>query len=365
MKKPSVIITSPSIDTAKNVGGISNLTRLLLDKNVCVNYSHFIVGSEDSQKRNIRWLLNQVILIFNFIKKLYIEKNIQIIHINIPLSSLAVFINFILVIISKLFHKKIVVHLRGGALSLKKDIHAIHKYTIKNCITLADQVIVLGKKESDFISEFYRINKANIAILPNSVEIPDYIHENKLQNDNKHLLKIIFIGRIDRDKGLKEIILSLKSLPSQLHYHFFLAGTGPEQQTFVSECVDTLGDKFSYVGVLNSIEKVPFFQDADIFILPSYFEGLPNALLEAMAYGAVPIVTPVGSIPEVVVDNKNGFIVPIYDYETITEKIILLNNDRILLNRLGKASYQTILDSYSINNYIDKLNSIYDSLLTN
>lgn len=365
MKKPSIIITSPSIDTSKNVSGISTVTHLLLVKNKCVNYLHFIVGKEDNQRRNIRWLLSQIILIFNFSKKLYVLKKIHIIHINIPLSALSIYINLILIIISKIFNKIIVVNLHGGALSLKKDISKIQKLIIEMCLKLADKVIVLGKKESAFIYEFYlNSKKDNITILPNSVDVPKFIHKNNIQNGReKTPLRIIFIGRIDNDKGLEEILLAFKSIKNRVSYHFYIAGTGHDQKTFLSKCIIALGDKFSYLGVLNSVEKVSFFHNADIFILPSYFEGLPNALLETMAYGIVPIVTPVGSIPEVVVDGKNGFIVPLNDYDSIAEKITLLHNDRILLKHMGIASYKTILNSYSIDEYIAKLNTIYSSLL--
>jgi len=365
MDNPSIVITSPSIDISKNVNGISNLTQLLLEKNKDVNYLHFIVGKNNSQRRNIRWLFNQFTLIFNFYKKLLADKKIQITHINIPLSELSIFINFLLVIIAKIAGKKIIVHFRGGRLSLNRDINFIQKFTIGKSIQLADKVIVLGSKERNYISEFYKItNKEKIAILPNSVDIPKSIHESKLLSSKEDKqFKIIFIGRIDKNKGLEELILALEAIKSKINFHFYLAGTGPDEESFVSKCISTLGDKFSFLGVLNSIDKVPFYENADIFILPSYFEGLPNALLEAMAYGVVPIATPVGSIPEVVENNKNGFIIPINNYQEISKRIILLYHDRILLKQLGEASHQTIFESYSIDNYIVKLNKVYDSVI--
>ena len=362
MKKPTILITSPSIDTSKNVGGISSLTRLLILHNNYIRYSLTVVGRKDSQKRNVRWIFNQFILIHNFIKKLLFEKEIKIAHINIPLSKIAIYINFVLVIISKIFNKKIVVHLRGGSLSLNLNVNKLQKAIIGICVKLADKVIVLGKKECFFIFDFYNITK-KVVILPNSVEIPNFIHKNILRDDKEDPpLKIIFIGRIDKDKGLNEILHALKTIKNEVDYQFYLAGTGPDQQYFISKFIHYLGKKFSYLGVLNNLEKISFFQNADIFILPSYFEGLPNALLESMAYGVVPIVTPVGSIPEVVVNNKNGFIVPLNDYNLISSIISLLEKDRVLLKKIGKASHQTIYNSYSINQYIDKLNETYNSL---
>jgi len=359
MSKTSIIITSPSIDTSQNVSGISSLTKLLIIYNNYINYFLIEVGRKDSQKRNAQWLINQIALINNFIKKLIIERDIKIVHINIPLSKLAIFINFILVILSKLFNKKVLVHLRGGSLSLNKNVNRLEKFTILSCLKLADKIIVLGNKEFLFITQFYGIKKYIIIVIPNAVETP----KNILYRQEDAPLKIIFIGRIDMDKGLEEILSALGSIKNKIDYHFYLAGTGPDEQKFIPQCIETLGTKFSYLGVLNSAEKIPFFENADIFLLPTYFEGLPNALLESMAYGVVPIVTPVGSIPEVVIDEKNGFIIPVKDFNSIINKILILHYDRKLLKAMGNASNETILNSFSIDEYITKLNTIYNSLI--
>ena len=110
MIKPSILITSPSIDTSINVSGIANLTRLLLVNNIKVNYRHFIVGKKDSQKRNFYWFFSQFSFIYNFIKILFFDKSIKANHINMPMSTLAIYVNFTLVFISSVFRKKIIVH---------------------------------------------------------------------------------------------------------------------------------------------------------------------------------------------------------------------------------------------------------------
>jgi glycosyltransferase involved in cell wall biosynthesis len=356
MKKPTILITSPSIDTSKNIGGISSLTRLLIIHNNYVNYSLTEVGRRDSQKRNVQWILNQVVLIYNYTKKLITNKEIKIVHINIPLSELSIFINLALLTIARILSKKIVVHLRGGSLSLNRNINKLQKETISLCINLADKVLVLGKKEFIFLSRFYKINNSNkISILPNAVEIP----KNILPKPRSKDLKIIFIGRIDKQKGLYDILNALETIKNKVQFQYLLAGEGPDKDLYISHCKNILNDKFRYLGVLKSSDKIEFYRNADIFILPSFFEGMPNALLEAMSYGITSIVTPVGSIPEVIINNKNGFIVPLHNDRVISDIIIKLYNNKTLLIELGTAAQKTIYESYSILNYIKKLNNIY------
>lgn len=105
----------------------------------------------------------------------------------------------------------------------------------------------------------------------------------------------------------------------------------PYQDWFLNKCKKLIGANFTYLGVLNYNDKKTFYQSADIFLLPSYFVGLPNALLEAKASGVVLIVTSVGSISEVVFNGENGFVVPLKNHKSILERIKILDNDSYLL----------------------------------
>ena len=365
-RKLRVLITSPSLDTSKNVGGISNLTRLFISKNKDINFIHFVVGKEDSQKRNFKWFCSQFSLLINF-SKILKQKEIEISHINYPLLGLAIIINFFLIIISKLHGIKTIVHLRGGSFSMNKNIHKYQKFIIKQSLKLSDKVITLGQKEKRFFVDFYKIDENKFFVLPNSVEIPNWnLIENKLSKiEKKSFFKILFLGRIDKDKGLSEILLAFRAIDLTIDFKFILAGTGPDNDWFLNECNTILGEKFEYLGVLDYSEKQKVFLDTDIFILPSYYEGLPNALLESMAYGLVPIVTPVGSIPEVVTDNIEGFLISINDSNSLKDKIQLLINDNQLMKEMATNSYKKIELNYSIFDYIEKYNSLYNELILN
>lgn len=93
--------------------------------------------------------------------------------------------------------------------------------------------------------------------------------------------------------------------------------------------------------------------------MPTYFEGLPMSLLECMSYGVVPVITPVGSIPEVVVDGNNGLFINVKDTDCIVEAIRKINSDRNLLNRLSVNARNTIFSKFSTLQYISQLNHIY------
>ena len=125
---------------------------------------------------------------------------------------------------------------------------------------------------------------------------------------------------------------------------------------------ETLGKNFHYSGIVSGEKKAAYLRSLDVFVMPSYFEGLPMSLLECMSYGIVPVVTPVGSIPNVVGDGQNGLLLKKKDIGSIVNAITTLHNDRELVRKLGKNAKKTIFDNFSVESYIERLNKIYDTL---
>lgn len=365
MENISVIITSPSIDTKNNIGGISNVTSSLIIENKQINYIHFVVGKKDNQKRNIIWFLNQFNIIFSFVSLLLRKKEVQICHFNLALASFSILINIVIIIIAKFFKKKVIVHLHGGALNFKEDLPFIQKYIIRKIINLSDKVIVLGAKEYAFITGFYKVDCINkVIILPNAVNVPDSLSDiRKNKKTVSERLNIIYIGRIDYNKGLNEILDALLVVKDKIDFHFYFAGSGDDYKSFIEKCETKLINRYTYLGVLDNDEKPICFQQMHVFLMPSYFEGLPLSLLETMAYGIVPVVTPVGSIPEVVTNNENGLIVPVKEFMPIVDVLIKLYDNIEMLNQMGNLAYQTIRSSFSLKNYLLNLNKIYFSTL--
>ena len=99
-----------------------------------------------------------------------------------------------------------------------------------------------------------------------------------------------------------------------------------------------------------------------LFILPTFFEGLPMSLLECMSYGVVPITTNVGSINEVVEDKVNGIFIKVKDSDSIYEKITYIQNNRNLIENLSIKAKETIFQKFSPIKYIENLNFIYKQL---
>ena len=128
-------------------------------------------------------------------------------------------------------------------------------------------------------------------------------------------LELLFVGRLERAKGVHRILEIARILRAEeINFHLTLVGDGPERPVF-EETIQRL-DLNPYINLVgwqprNSLPA--FYRDAHILLLPSSSEGWPKVLSEAMAYGAVPIVSALSSIPQTLAESRAGITLPADD----------------------------------------------------
>jgi glycosyltransferase involved in cell wall biosynthesis len=349
-----VIITAPSTNVKHNVSGISAHTRLLIQANSLVDYRHFIVGKRDHQIRDARLFFHQFFFIFSFFNFLILNRDCKIVHINIPLERFSLIKNFILTLVAKGFLKRVIIHLRGGVYSNSAKIPFFLLIILRLTSKLADHIITLGNNEKVMLIKQINTTSKKVTSLPNMTFFPLNLPEKSDKEFN-----IIFLGRIDKDKGLDVLFNTLLLLKSEIDFKFFVAGTGPDADDFLSKCKNDLLYNFEYLGVLDNEAKSQILAKCHLFILPSLYEGLPNALLESMAFGLVPLVTAVGSIPELIQNDINGIFIDGKSPIEISKIIMKLKYNKRIFERISLNARNTIFENYNIDNYILKINQIY------
>ena len=166
---------------------------------------------------------------------------------------------------------------------------------------------------------------------------------------NKNTLKIFSVARFTEKKGLKYAIESLRFLPEDIRVDYQLAGYGElEQELKLLVKQFNLSDKVTFCGTLSAQQVKQFMQEADIFLQPSItatngdMEGVPVAIMEAMAIGIPIIATHHSGIPELIINEQDGFLVPEHDAQAIAEKILLIHKDKLLSNKLVKQARSRI-----------------------
>lgn len=175
------------------------------------------------------------------------------------------------------------------------------KKVFKNC----DKVICQSSIWKDFFMQNIEANDSKFVVQKNWLEVANYSPEKSLSN----ISRILFMAWIERDKGIFDLIDAVELLVSSGYINFKLsiAGKGKDEE----EAKEYLNSKnlsgyIEFKGWVLGNDKAELLKNSDIFVLPSYFEGLPNALLESMASGLACIATGVGAVPDVIKDGVNG-----------------------------------------------------------
>lgn len=177
---------------------------------------------------------------------------------------------------------------------------------------------------------------AQIDIIPNGIDLTQFTPST---NKNADELEILTVGRAVKRKGFPYLIMAIPDVISKstMPFHVNIVGTGPYLQELI-KLTEELGVeeyvRFRGLVAHNEIHKV--YQSADVFILPSLAEGMPNVILEAMASGLPVITTDTGGTKELI--KGNGINIPMRDSKVIADAIINFINNPILKNDMSLKS---------------------------
>ena len=257
----------------------------------------------------------------------------------------------------KKYDKKVIIHLHGSEF---KDFYNKSnqrtKRKISNLFEIADTSIVLGSDWEKYIKTISK--NANVVVVNNSINIPSIDIEKSPKKK-----RILFLGALIKRKGTIDLLQSINQLIKQNvnDFELIIAGSGEEEnylKTFAKE--NNLQNYVNFLGWIEADEKKDIISNTDILVLPSYNEGLPIAILEAMSYGAAIISTDVGSISEII--DGNGYLFKPGDIDAMSNYLKeLIINDNLLFD-MRQKSRNISKQKFSDDVFFNKIESIYDSI---
>ncbi len=224
-------------------------------------------------------------------------------------------------------------------------------------------VVVSERVREDALEEGVhaeRIIKIENGVAISKVDPDDILRVRKELSTSENDIFLLSVGRLRYQKGhdilLRALPPVLEKFPNTL---LLIAGEGMLRQELLAEAGKlNISERVKFLGVRNDIPVLMSL--AKLFLFPSRFEGMPNALLEAMGYGLAVIATPVQGVDEVIHDGVNGIIVPLDDPESVSDTILRLLNNPEEREGLGKAAQDTIQKEYTLENMCNQ----FEALLT-
>jgi glycosyltransferase involved in cell wall biosynthesis len=169
---------------------------------------------------------------------------------------------------------------------------------------------------------------------------------------------VVYAGRLVAEKRVDHLLAVWKDVCAKYpDTHLLILGDGPE----AAQLKEMQGKSVQFTGQVD--DAVPYFQAADLFVLPSSTEGLSNSMLEAMSCGLPVLATNVGGAPDVIRHGESGYLIPPDDKEELRRSLETLLEDRALRFTLGSNARQRILAEFSLDSVAKRLAALYQRLL--
>jgi len=365
--------------------GTSKITEMIIRSEYLRNKYDLLFLSLSKRQRAIKRgkfsLINVFLAINNYIKFLYfiVKYNPEIVHLPLAQNKFGFLRDSIFIIIGKMFGKKICLHFLGGSFDmfLAGSSKAYQKY-IKFVLRKVDRTVVLAEKLKYQFAELVPENSISVLYNPSPLN-NDILKNSPIENKNNNSANILFIGCISKAKGALDLVKAIKSVKIKFKGNISVNLCG--QQVNVESNIkfidnpdgaysrileiikeDGLNSEVKLPGQVDDERKDILFRNTDIFVFPSYSEGCPIAVMEAMSYGLPLIVTPVGALPEMLKENENCLFVNSGDDKAIAEKILFLINSPDRRKEMGKNNYELIRTKYNPEIFSRQLSEVWGSI---
>jgi glycosyltransferase involved in cell wall biosynthesis len=178
-------------------------------------------------------------------------------------------------------------------------------------------------------------------------------------------VRVLFMGgNSGARKGVHELAQAIPAVVGgQKTVEFWLCGGGDVKEAFGRLQQSEYRAAVRYLGLVSEAEKRELLEKADVFVLPSHSEGMPYAIIEAMAAGLPIVATKVGSIPETVCHGENGLLIEAGNVEDLAASLVTLVRDGGLRLAMGSANQVRIRSQFSSQKAFDTIGQVYDELM--
>jgi glycosyltransferase involved in cell wall biosynthesis len=265
---------------------------------------------------------------------------------------------------------KIIVHLHGGNYFREEfydKSNFLIRFFVKWTLKKVDTAIVLG----DCLKSIFNGLVENTIAIPNGTNFGLNFPTKKSHKQKSEKFLISFLGNLYENKGVLDVLeASIQVLEKHQNVKFQFAGSWwkeePETQKKAYQLIERYNfqEKICFCGIVNNIAKEEFLKETDIFVFPSWKEGFPLVIIEAMSAGC-PVVTTkgVGAIQEIVVDSVTGLLVDQKKPKQIADAIIKLIDNPQLRQKMGIASRKRFERNYTIRHYINRMTGVFKNTL--
>jgi glycosyltransferase involved in cell wall biosynthesis len=254
--------------------------------------------------------------------------------------------------------RPLILHAHGSEFDeFHRKLPAAVRRNVNRSLQRANVFITLSTQWRDFYIRECELSPSQVVVLANPVRVPNEVPA----RDGRKEVQFIGLGRLGERKGTYDLVNAFVGLPEALRNRSRLVLAGDGDVEGVRKLAAPAADRIDVHSWIDSAERDRLLAQSDVFALPSRAEGVPMALLEAMANGLPSITTPVGGIPDVFRDGVDGTMVKPGDVDQIRAAMIHFITDdaaRVVAGRLAREQAR----QYDVHVYARRLADIYQRI---
>lgn len=359
--KTKVLLFGPALNA---VSGVSTHVNMLLCSSLSKRFEllHFQVGREGRVENRWQRLARFVFSPMQLAAFIVVRRP-RIVHINTSMDRKAFWRDLSYLMVARLLGCRVVNQIHSGSAPQSLFTNPILTMVLKRFLLASHVVAVLSSEAMRSYAAFDQ--RIAVRLVPNAIDATDLLEGERKQPTNDPLLKLVYVGRIMRSKGLLDALEALRLLKDEkLQFCFEIAGSGPDEGA-ASALIESLGltKEVTILGPVFGDAKNKLWLDSDIQLFPTYHnEGLPYSILESLAAGCVPITCAVAAIPDVMQDGIHGLFVPPHDPPAIAKAIRRLALARHELEQMSIAGRHRITEEYTVDRLAARFGEIYEGV---
>ncbi|MBF0216420.1 MAG: glycosyltransferase family 4 protein [Candidatus Omnitrophica bacterium] len=356
--KRNILITTPSLEYT---GGVANYFKALLpvlENNEHFEFSFLFVGTGQGGDHKFHWIRDQI----RFYKTLK-NNRFDLIHINPSLDLKSFIRDGLFILWSRKFRRPVLVFFHGWDMRFEQVIRKVFWYFMRRTYLRADAFVVLGSVFQKKILQWGVKKKiySETMVVDDSLIEGFSLKEKYERISNNKFLRILFLARLELNKGVIESIDAFSELiNSGYKASLTICGDGVAMKAAKSRAGELgLSDKIVFTGYVKGELKKKYFAENDVFCFPTYYEGMPNCVLEAMAFGMPVITCSVGGIKDFFKDGEMGYFVKVRDSRSVALALQKLIEDKNKIFSMGKYNHSYALEYFLSSNVAKRLLAIY------
>lgn len=281
--------------------------------------------------------------------------HVDITHIHMSFGGSAVR-KLVLMRVAGFFNVPTILHVHGSEFAVFGDrLSPPLRAILASEMARAARIIVIGRFWRQYLMERLEIEDRKVIVVANGVPVPTAMPRHPGDG-----CRLVYLGALGSRKGTSDLLRALASPRLRsLQWDAVIAGNGDVAAFRAEATALGIADRVALPGWIGPEEAQALLASAAVFVLPSYNEGLPVAVLEAMAAGIPVVTTRVGAIPDLGIDNAAGFLIDPGSIEDLTDRLATLVGDPALREQFGANGRRRVESDFTIDSTAHRLAALY------